>query len=616
MLRPHYEVETFHDGQSALEAARRGVPPDLVLSDMRMPRLDGLGLLRALRADARLGAVPVIILTAFEDDDVQESGLEAGANDFLMKPFRERELLTRLRVHLQTARKLRAKDELARLILERARDYAIFTLDTARRITSWNPGAEAIFGYPAREILGQSADVLFTPEDRANGVPEQEFDTARREGRADDKRWHLRKDGIRFWADGVMMSLREGGAENPRASAGPSALKILRDMTTMHEAQEARRRAEERLRLVVSSVQDYGIFTLDPEGRVASWNEGAARLAGYTEEEILGQDFAVFYPPEVRAAGATTHELASAAAEGRFQQEQERVRKGGERYWADELTVSLRDDAGGLIGFAKICRDLSERKRGEDERERLLSAEQAARAEAEAANQTKDRFLAILSHELRTPLMPVTMALHFLRREAGLTSTGREAVQIITRNVETEGRIINDLLDVSRIASGKLELTLAPLSLHDCVRHALEVVQSDFEGKALHVSVALEAPDHVVHGDERRLEQVFWNLLKNAAKFTPEGGQLCVRSANPVPGTVHVEIKDTGIGLRAEVLPFIFEAFAQADVEVTRRFGGLGLGLAISRANIDAHGGRIDVASAGLGQGAAFSVELPVTKTG
>lgn len=551
----------------------------------------------------------------FEKDFLHRDGRRVptlvGGRCLGREPFRYVAFILDLSALKGTEAALRRSEERFRLIVESARDYAIFTLDAGRRVTSWNPGAEAILGFPEEAILGRSGDLIFTPEDRALAAPEQEAEQARAQGRAEDERWHLRRDGTRFWGSGLMMAMRapEGGE--------PGFLKILRDMTAMHEAEQARRLAEDRFGLVVQSVKDYAIFTLDPAGRVTSWNAGAARIKGYRAEEILGRDAAVFFPPDQLAAGEPARALAQAAAEGRCELEGWRLRKGGEKFWAEELITPLRDEAGALLGFAVLCRDLSERKRLEDGRARLLLSERAAREEAERALEGRDRFLAMVSHELRTPLTPVMMAAHIIGREPRLSGPAREALAMIRRNVALEARLIDELLDLSRITHGKLELDAGPLDLHACLRHALETCQEEADGKQLKVSLGLRARRSQVCGDAARLQQVFSNLLRNAVKFTPEGGSITVRSRAGVGrNRVRVEVADTGIGIEPAALARIFEPFEQGSAEVTRRFGGLGLGLAIARALVEAHGGRLAAGSPGLGRGAVFAVEMPTVPAG
>jgi len=232
-------------------------------------------------------------------------------------------------------------------------------------------------------------------------------------------------------------------------------------------------------------------------------------------------------------------------------------------------------------------------------------------AELAQANRAKDRFLAALSHELRTPLTPVQLALFSLQTEEQLSPAGREALAMISRNLEVERQLIDDLLDVSRIVHGKLELRPEPVDVHGCVRAALGVCRSALAAKGLEVSLHLEAVNPTVGGDQARLQQVFWNLLHNAAKFTPEGGAVAVRSRGLAGGGVAVEVSDTGDGIAPELMAKLFNAFEQGGAEVGRRHGGLGLGLAICRGIIQAHGGRIGATSAGLGRGTTFTVELP-----
>jgi two-component system CheB/CheR fusion protein len=242
----------------------------------------------------------------------------------------------------------------------------------------------------------------------------------------------------------------------------------------------------------------------------------------------------------------------------------------------------------------------------------LHDAEQA-RAEAEAAARAKDHFLAVLSHELRTPLTPVLMAVDGLSHRKDLAAPVRKALDMIRRNVQIESHFIDDLLDLTRIRHGKLEFARAQMDLHEAVRHAMQIVGPDLKNKHQRLSVSLDAPSHTVYGDSTRLKQVFWNLLKNASKFTPEGGAISIRSRNNERGDrIAIEITDSGVGFEPEAAERIFDAFVQANEAVAREFGGLGLGLAISKATVDAHNGTMRASSAGRDQGSTFTVELPI----
>jgi signal transduction histidine kinase len=244
------------------------------------------------------------------------------------------------------------------------------------------------------------------------------------------------------------------------------------------------------------------------------------------------------------------------------------------------------------------------------EQQRAAEAVRAARDEAEAANRAKDQFLAVLSHELRTPLSPVVMTIGAMEDDPDLPPRLREDVAMVRRNIDLETKLIDDLLDVSRVITGKLRLRAEQVALHDVLRHVLEVCEMDRASKRLEVVTELRAAADRVTGDPARLEQVFWNLLKNAIKFTPEGRRIVVRTANPEGGRVRVEVVDHGVGIDPTALPRLFNAFEQGNAAVTHQFGGLGLGLAISKAVVDLHGGTIRAESSGPGAGSTFVVEL------
>ncbi|SEF23111.1 PAS domain S-box-containing protein [Amycolatopsis pretoriensis] len=262
----------------------------------------------------------------------------------------------------------RGEDRL-RLLVRSVQDYAIFLLDTGGRITSWNAGAERIKGWTAEQIIGQHFSVFYPPEDVAAGKPAWELEVAAREGRLEDEGWRVRQDGTRFWANVVITALFD---ERHRLEGFG---KVARDMTERRAAEEALRESEERFRLLVQSVQDYGIFMLDPGGHISSWNAGAERIKGWTAEEIIGQHFSVFYPPEDVAAGKPAWELEVATREGRLEDEGWRVRQDGTRFWANVVITALFDERHRLQGFGKVTRDMTERRNAEQalrERRRLV----------------------------------------------------------------------------------------------------------------------------------------------------------------------------------------------------------------------------------------------------
>ena len=720
-------------------------------------------------------------------------------------------------------------DEFFRLIVESVYDYAIFAIDPEGRIISWNPGAERIFGYTEEEAVGQSAGIIFTPEDREGGASEQELRKAAEEGRARDERWHVRRDGSRFWASGVVTPLRdeqgllrgfvkvardrterkrveETLAESDRrmkvvldsitdsffaldrqwriteinergarllnrsreqlvgqvfwelfpgstntefyrqyhramAEQVPVHFEALSEIaagywfeTHAYPSEEGlsvyfrditgRKRAEEmRLRLaaIVESSDD-AIISKDLTGRIKTWNAGAERIFGYTEAEAVGQSIMILIPPELREE--ETMILNRLRAGGRIEHfETVRVDKQG-RPIDVSLTISpIRDAEGRTIGVSKTARDISGRKRAEEavrESERQLRTlanaipqlawmaepdghifwynqrwydytgttpeemkgwgwqkvhapeilpvvlerwrasirtgeplemefplkgadgsfrsfltrvtplkdaqghvlrwfgtntdvedlRQALR-QAEEANRTKDEFLATLSHELRTPLTSILGWSRMLASSQLNPENIKRALESIERNARAQAKLIDDLLDVSRIITGKLRLEVRPVDLASVIEGAIESVRPAAEAKGIRLQRVLDTGQQVVSGDPERLQQVVWNLLSNAVKFTPKGGRVQVRLER-INSHVEISVSDTGRGINPDVLPHVFERFRQADSSTAREHGGLGLGLAIVRHLVELHGGTVRAESAGEGQGTTFTVDLPL----
>ncbi|HJT45231.1 MAG TPA: ATP-binding protein, partial [Chthoniobacterales bacterium] len=340
-------------------------------------------------------------------------------------------------------------------------------------------------------------------------------------------------------------------------------------------------------------------------GNIRTWNHGAERLKGYTAAEIIGKNFACFFSADDRAAGRPQHNLEEARKHGHLRDVGIRVRKDGSPFHAEVLLTQIRDESGKEIGFSKVTRDITDQIRAR-------SAE-AARLAAEKASKAKDEFLAALSHELRTPLTPVLAAAGYLAENAAKLPEGfNQELDTIQRNVKLQARLIDDLLDLTRVTRGKIELHFDRLDAHELIREAIDVARAEIEKKGLRVSTALKARKHLVWGDRIRLVQVLWNLINNAVKFSPAGGEIEIQTGNDNHNHFQFILTDHGIGIEPDRLDALFMPFEQGDASITRTFGGLGLGLAISKHLVDLHDGSIKAESRGRNHGATFSVSLDV----
>src|SRR5215472_9467470 len=365
----------------------------------------------------------------------------------------------------------------------------------------------------------------------------------------------------------------------------------------------------EQFHILVDSVEEYAIYLLDPNGNIITWNTGAEKIKGFSTAEIIGKNFASFYTADEVAAGKPQRNLREAARRGYIRDQGLRVRKDGSTFEAEVVITALRDEAGRIRGFSKVTRDITDQIRS-----REFEAEKIA---AQKASKAKDDFLAALSHELRTPLTPALAAATYLEDNAAkLPPEFVEDIEIIKRNVQLQARLIDDLLDLTRIARGKLHLELEDCDAHTIIENALETAHSAIATKQLKVTTDLEAKECQILADCIRLQQVFWNLINNAVKFTAQGGQITMRTFNDKAGRFHFEITDTGIGIEPQRLASLFQPFEQADASVTRQFGGLGLGLAISKRLVDLHHGKIEAESRGRSFGATFKVTLEALPAG
>jgi PAS domain S-box-containing protein len=511
-------------------------------------------------------------------------------------------------------KELQESEERFRILVESVRDYAIFMLDTEGRVLTWNAGAERFKGYRADEIIGQHFSRFYPPEALNRGLPEHELEIAVDTGVYEDEGWRVRKDGSLFWANVVITAMRNADGHLVGFA------KVTRDLTQRRAHEEELRRSEERFRLLVEGVAEYAIFMLDANGRIATWNVGAERIKGYTASEVIGKHFSIFYPDDAKESGWPEHELQVAGEKGSFVDNGWRLRKDGTTFWANVTITALRDATGHLLGYAKLTRDLTETKRVEamevvnQQRDEMLEAERNARMAAQRATRVKDEFMATLSHELRTPLSAILGWTQVLLK--GETRKGpdeqKRAIEIIDRNARAQVQLIDDLLDLSRIMTGKLRLDLRQVSFGSVVEAAVDSARPAAEAKGIRLKAILGSSQDIVSADSARLQQVVWNLLTNAIKFTPKGGQVQVLLQR-VNSHLELSVSDTGIGIPASYLPHVFDRFSQKDSSTTRSFGGLGLGLAICKQLVELHAGSIRVASQGEGKGATFSVQLPLS---
>ena len=500
LLRAQYDVEAVADGQAALTAARIQMP-DLVLTDVMMPKVDGFELLRQLRLDPQTREIPILLLSARAGEDAAIEGLEAGADDYLVKPFSARELLARVATTLELGRSRQAANQQRFRFLAESIPQMVWTADAQGQVDYYNPRWFDYTGLTLAQTQGWGWQDIIHPDDRASNIE--------------------------------------------------------------------------------------------------AWTQAVKKGVSYDIEHRLKR------------------------ADGSYR-------------WHLTRALPMLDEQSQVIRWFGTCTDITERKQAETAREQLLQQEQAARQAAEQANRLKDEFLAVLSHELRSPLNPILGWAKLLSSGRLDAVRTREAINTIERNAQLQSQLIEDLLDISRIMQGKLTLNATPVSLAFVVSTAIETVRLAAEAKAIQIKTSFEPTVNQVCGDAGRLQQVVWNLLSNAVKFTPPGGrvEVCLEerreawsmgrenlshsrlSTLHVPTYARITVTDTGKGISPEFLPYVFEHFRQEDGAITRKFGGLGLGLAIARQIVELHGGNIWVESLGEDQGTTFIVELPLLSGG
>ncbi|MEG5035990.1 ATP-binding protein [Microcoleus sp. AT3-D2] len=716
LLSGSYIVQTVADGVAALTAIENN-PPNLVLTDVMMPGMDGFELLRSLRSNPATQDIPIILLSARAGEESRIEGLEAGADDYLIKPFSARELLARVEASLKLARLRQEATVRERTILGRVTD-AFMAMDLDFRLTYANEAAQRVSRTPLEAMVGKTMWEAFP------GTIGNQFEFHYRRSLSEqiavdfeeyyapfdlwvevhvypsptglslffrdiNDRKKIEQERERFlavgsdlqvitgingyfhwvsptfertlgWTPDEMTSrpwtefvhpdyLRASIAEADSLFAGNETFSFENryrhkdgsyswflwnaqpypeeqviygaavDITDRVRVENDRKQTEEALReseelkqrILESSKDCIKVLTLDSEIVYISTG-GLCLLETDDPTLILNTRWLDIWQGEHYENASRAIAAAKAGNTGQFQGYLP-TRKGTPKWW-DSMITPVRNTSGQVTQLVAISRDITKQKQAETERERLLAQEQTAREAAETANRIKDEFLAVLSHELRSPLNPILGWSKLLQQSKLGAAKTASALASIERNARLQSQLIDDLLDISRILSGKLSLNRMSVDLNMVSSGALETVRLAAEAKSLQIQTTFSPSQGMVIGDSGRLQQVIWNLLSNAVKFTPQGGQITVRLTQ-TKTYAQILVTDTGKGINPEFLPYVFEHFRQEDGATTRKFGGLGLGLAIARQIVELHGGKIWVESRGEGQGATFSVELPLLHT-
>ncbi|WIG53647.1 MAG: Two-component system sensor histidine kinase/response regulator hybrid [Afipia sp.] len=491
-----------------------------------------------------------------------------------------------------------------RLLVEAVTDYAIYMLDPEGRVTSWNAGAQRFKGYTHDEIIGRHFSQFYGEEDRKAGLPARALEISAREGKFENEGWRIRKDGSRFWAHVVIDPIR-----SPDGRLVGFA-KITRDLTERKAAQDRLRQKEEQFRLLVQSVTDYALYMIDPEGYVSSWNLGAERIKQYRAEEIIGQHFSKFYTEGDRLKGEPQNALATARREGRFEKEGWRVRKDGTQFWANIIIDPIRDETGAIIGFAKITRDITER------RETQKALEQAR--EALAHSQKMDAIGQLtggIAHDFNNLLMVILGSLELAGKRLPDDARVATLISNATQAAQRGAALTQRMLAFAR----RQDLDLKPIDIPALVRGMTDLLQSSL-GPSVQIETRFPLKLDLVHADANQLEMALLNLAVNARDAMPDGGSIVIaareetvkprsRSKLKAGRYVRLSVKDTGEGMDKATLRRAMEPFF-----TTKGVGrGTGLGLSMVHGMTEQSGGRFFLKSQ-KGEGTTAEIWLPAAK--
>ena len=595
------EAELVGRSVLVLIPPERHAEEDMILSKVRRgERIEHFETVRLAKDGRRLDIS--LSVSPIKDDSGNIIGVAKIARDITEQKRLERELA--------------AQQERLRVTLASIGD-AVIASDLDGRVAFLNASAEAMTGWPASEALGRGLDEVFKiVNERTRAAVQNPAHLVMRSGNVVGLANHT----VLIHRDGSERPIADSAAPI-RDSAGivAGAVLVFRDVTEQRRAEDALAEQREWLETTLESIGDAVVAT-DVQARITFMNPVAENLTGWSFDDARGlASTEVFRIVNERTRQPVDSPVQRVLAEGvvvGLANHTVLIAKDGMERPIDDSGAPIRNRNGRIVGVVLVFRDISARKRAEAERhnvaaerERLLESERAARSEAERASRVKDEFVAMVSHELRTPLNAILGWTHLMSQSRDDRDILVRGLDVIVRNTRVQAQLISDLLDMSRIVSGKLRLTIEKIDMKPLVESAIETVQQSAEAKHVSITKQIEVTNAIA-GDPSRIQQIIWNLLSNAVKFTPEGGSVVV-GLRQRKFDVELTVSDTGVGIRPEFLPHIFERFEQGNPSITRRFGGLGLGLAIARHLVDLHGGTIDAQSEGEGKGARFTVVLP-----
>jgi PAS domain S-box-containing protein len=595
LLRPLGAVQVVADGEQALAAIQHRLP-DLVLSDVMLPKLDGFELVRALRANETTRTLPVVLVAARAGEEAHVESLNTGADDYIVKPFSERELVARVRAQLTLARQrrqhereLRRSEALLRTVVDNSRDGINLLELATRRYTFLSPAQAELTGFTAEELANLSTEEIqhrIHPEDRQIAVQQQRQAVAGQDVGIVEYRWMVKSGEYRWFSDS--RRLVRGLDGKPTALVG-----VIRDITEHKAAEHALQRSESRFR-ELAEVIPHLVFEVNADGTAGYFNSAWVAYTGVAPGNF--EQRLEFVHPEDRDHLYEVWQAASVAA-SLYECEFRFKRYDGQFRWFLARAVPVKDGSGNVLRWLGAATDIHDVKLAQDA--------------LQDADKRKNQFLAVLSHELRNPLAPITNGLYILDHVAPGGEQATRAKQVIQRQVVQLSKLVNDLLEVTRITRNKVQLQIERVELNELVRQVVEDNQSLFD-KA-HVALEVELASRSLHivADRTRIAQALGNLLQNAAKFASPGGRARLSTAADATEAI-VHVSDNGIGMTEETLACLFEPFMQADRTLDRSKGGLGLGLALVKGFIELHGGRVRAFSAGLGQGAEVTVSVPL----